>query len=236
MFQLQQYHIRNRLLAVLAQDDFVRLAPAFERVPLLLLETLFDSHRPLTHAYFVERGLISLVADTAEGRIEIGIIGREGMAGVPLVLGTDREAAMGIVQSPGEALRIPAEPLRAALDASPSLRGVLGRYIQSLVVQVGQTAYANAELTIEGRLARWILMAHDRLACDEMQLTHKVLAIMLGVRRPSVTMAAHTLEGAGMIRARRGHITVLDRERLEALAGDTYGLAEAEYERLIAEA
>lgn len=221
----QQSAVRNRLLAALAPDEFGRLAPALEPVPLPLHEVLIAPQEPITQAYFVEEGLVSLVADTREGRIEIGLTGREGFVGVPLALGAETTPHTAIVQAGGEALRITADALREALDASADLRRVLGRYVQSLIVQVGQTVYANADLTVEARLARWILMTHDRLDQDELPLTHEVLSKMLGVRRPTVTMATHTLEGAGMIRARRGRITVVDRVKLEDLAGAIYGAA-----------
>ena len=141
-----------------------------------------------------------------------------------------------MVQADLLALRLPAPLLQAALNDSPALRGLLGRYVQSMIVQVGQTVYANTDLTIEARLARWILMTQDRLRKDELILTHEFLAMMLGVRRPGITTATHVLEGLGMIRARRGRIVVVDRDKLEDLAGEAYGPAEAEYERLIAEA
>ena len=179
---------------------------------------------------------MSLVADTNEGRIEIGVVGCEGVVGTPLVLGTDRTPHVAMVQVEGEALRVSVDALRDALAASPHLRGVLGRYVQSLMVQVGQTVHAAADLTVECRLARWILMTHDRLGRDELPLTHEFLSIMLGVRRPGVTSAMHVLEGSGTIANRRGRITVRDREKLEEMAGDTYGVTEAEYERLLAQA
>ena len=236
MSQPHQSNVRNRLLAALSAGDFARLAPSLETVSLPLRETLIAPGRRITHAHFVEDGLISLIADTEEGRIEIGLVGREGMVGVPLVLGADRTPHIALVQAGLVALRIAAHPLQEALDGSPTLRGVLGRYVQGLIVQVGQTAYANTDFTIEARLARWILMTHDRLDGDELPLTHEFLSMMLGVRRPGVTTATHVLEGAGMIRALRGRIIVLDREKLEDLAGDAYGPAEAELERLLAEA
>jgi CRP-like cAMP-binding protein len=234
VFQLQQPQVRNRLLATLTAGDFARLRPALERVPLRLHETLIDPHQPIEHAYFVERGLCSHLADTQDGRIEIGLVGREGMVGTPLVLSTDRGPFTTFIQGEGEALRISAADLRAALDASPALRDLLGRYVQSFIVQIGGTTYANSDLTIEGRLARWLLMYQDRFEQDDLPITHEFLSLMLGVRRPGVTTATHVLEGAGMIRTQRGRITVLDREKLEDMAGDAYGAAEAEYERLIA--
>lgn len=227
MAQPPQSAVRNRLLAALAPEDFSRLAPRLEAVPLPLHEVLIAPRQPIAQAYFVEEGIVSLVADTREGRIEVGLTGREGFVGVPIALGAQTTPHTAIVQASGEALRIAAGALEDALDASASLRRVLGRYVQSLLVQVGQTVYANADLTVEARLARWILMTHDRLEQDELPLTHEVLSKMLGVRRPTVTTATHLLEGAGMIRARRGRITVVDREKLEDLAGAIYDTAEA---------
>ncbi|MCE4223860.1 Crp/Fnr family transcriptional regulator [Methylobacterium sp. C25] len=227
---------RNRLLSILDPEDFALLAPAFERVSLSLNEILLAAHTPIRHAYFIEEGLISIVADvsnTEGGRVEIGIVGYEGLVGLPLVLGADQSPHIGLVQAEGCALRIAAADLHMAMHKSASLRGVLGRFAQSLIVQVGQTVYANADLNIEARLARWILMTQDRLCRDELPLTHKFLSLMLGVRRPSVTMATQLLEGEGMIRARRGRITVLNREKLLDLVGDAYGVSEAEYERLL---
>ena len=236
MSQLQQSETRNRLLATLQSEDFARLRPSLERVPLRLRETVLDAHQPIKHAYFVEHGLCSILADAEDGRIEIGLIGREGMVGTPLVLGADRGSFDVLAQGEGHAMRISAADLCAALAASPALRRLLGRYMQSFMTQVGSTAYANAELTIEARLARWILMYQDRLGQDDLPITHEFLSLMLRARRPGVTEATHVLEGAGAIRAQRGQITVLDREKLEDMAGDSYGSAEAEYERLIAQA
>lgn len=234
--QPQQATTLNRLLKTLTPDDFASLAPHMEAVPGALRQILIAANQPITHAYFIEEGLTSLIVDTAEGRVEIGMIGCEGFVGLPLLLGTDRTPHIAMVQAEGRMLRIRADDLRAVLGVSSVLRDVLGRYGQSLIVQVGQTVYANADYTIEARLARWILMTQDRLCKDDLLFTHDFLSMMLGVRRPGVTTAVHILEGARMIQARRGHITVLDRDKLMDLAGDTYGPAEAEYERLFAEA
>ncbi|GJE62184.1 Crp/Fnr family transcriptional regulator [Methylobacterium trifolii] len=230
---LEHASVRNRLLATLSPDDFDRLQPGLMAIVLDMREMLISAQRAIEHVYFVETGVVSIIADQSDGRIEIGLIGPEGVVGTPILLGADRSPHSAMVQAEGTALRLPASALRAAMDASPSLREILGRYVQTMMVQIGQTAYANADLTIEGRLARWILMTQDRLEQDELPLTHEFLSIMLGVRRPGVTTAIHGLEGFGMIRARRGQITVLDREKLLDLAGDAYGSAEAEYRRLI---
>ena len=148
---------------------------------------LIQPLEPITHAHFIEEGIVSLVADSVEERIEIGVVGYEGLCGAPLVLGVDRTPHTALVQADLVSLRIPAAILQAALNESPSLRSLLGRYVQSLIVQVGHTVYANTDLTIEARLARWIMMTQDRLQKDELILTHEFLAMMLGVRRPGVT-------------------------------------------------
>ena len=154
---------------------------------------------------------MSVLADTTEGRIEVGIIGPEGRAGLPVVLGIDRSPHGYMVQAAGEALRITAQDLRTALRHSPSLQAGLLRYAHALMVQTAQTAYANAGFTIEARLARWILMTDDRLEREHLPVTHDFLSMMLGVRRPGVTIAVQNLESNRLIRAKRGHITVLDR-------------------------
>lgn len=235
MPRLQQSGLRNRLLGALTAEDFALLAPHLEAMPMTIREILVAADQPIAHALFVEEGIVSLIADTQGGRVEIGLIGYEGMVGVPLLLGTDRTPQVAVVQADGTALRIGAAELGTALATSPVLRGVLGRYVQSLIVQVGHTVYANAGSNIEARLARWILMTQDRLRQDELPLTHEFMAMMLGVRRPGVTTALHILEGAHHIQAKRGRITVLDRESLKVFAGDSYGPAEVEYERLLGE-
>ena len=156
------------------------------------------------------------------------------MAVPALVLGVDRIPHQIFLQVAGHGHRVPTEALSRALDASPTLRILFLRYAQTFLVQTAQTALANAGAPAEERLARWLLMYHDRQDGDDLSVTHEFLSLMLGVRRPTVTVAIHTLEGAGLIRARRGRIRVLVRERLEQAAGDAYGPAEAEYERLIA--
>ena len=227
--------VRNRLLAALSQDDFALLEPMLERVPLPLRLNLIEANQPIRHVYFPESGISSTVANTDEGRIEVGIIGREGMVGVPVVLGVDRTPHTFMVQGVGEALRISTKDFRAAIHNRPSIFRPLGLFIHTLMVQVSQTAYANVTFSVEARLARWILMTQDRVGGDELLLTHDFLAIMLGVRRPGVTGATHALEGMGSIRNKRGRIEVRNREQLLELAGDAYQVAEDEYERVMAQ-
>src|SRR3954453_13241071 len=214
MARLQQISTRNRLLFALNRDDFDLLQPDLEPVALDLRQWLIEAGEPIQQVTFPERGIVSVLADTSQGRIEVGLLGPEGMAGLPVVLGIERSPHGYMVQAAGEALRIPAPDLRAALRHSPSLQAGLLRYAHALIVQTAETAYANAGFTIEARLARWILMTDDRLAREELPLTHDFLSMMLGVRRPGVTIAVQNLESIRLIRAKRGSITVLDRTGL----------------------
>ncbi|MGI4765305.1 MAG: Crp/Fnr family transcriptional regulator, partial [Janthinobacterium lividum] len=226
--------VRNRLLSSLSQDDFALLEPKLKRVPLPLNLVVIEAHQPIQHVYFPESGIISTVADTEEGRIEIGVVGREGFVGVPVILGVDSTRHKSLVQGTGEALSIDVQDLRAAIQARPSIFRPLGLFIHTWMIQMGQTIYVNVTYNIEARLARWILLTQDRTESDDLQLTHEFMSSMLGVRRPGVTSAAHVLEGTGAIRNTRGRIQVCNREKLLELAGDAYQVSEDEYERVMA--
>ena len=225
---------QNRLLAALSDADGELLRPSLEPVELPLGTVLIEPDRVITHAVFAGSGLCSVIASAAESaRVEIGLFGRDGMAAPALVLGADRIPHQIFMQVGGRGHRIAADALRRATDSSATLRNLLLRYAQTFLVQTAQTALANAGAPAEERLARWLLMYHDRQDGDDLSVTHEFLSLMLGVRRPTVTVAIHTLEGAGLIRARRGRIRVLNRVQLQEAAGEAYGPAEAEYERLI---
>ena len=168
------------------------------------------------------------------GRVEIGLFGRDGFAGTALVLGSDRIQQQIFMQVGGHGHRIGADAFIRLTEASASLRALLLRYTHTFLVQTACTAHANASAPVQERLARWLLMYHDRQDGDELSITHDFLSMMLGVRRTTVTLTLQLLEGARLIQARRGRVIVLDREGLEGAAGDAYGPAEAEYERLIA--
>jgi CRP-like cAMP-binding protein len=229
--QLQQSSVRNKLLRALTPEDFKSLAPHLEPIRLDLRALLFEAGQVIPYVVFPERGNASFLANTEEGRFEVGVVGPEGVIGVPVVLGIDTSPHTAMVQGAGEGLSLAPEILRSALDGSPSLRSVLLRYVHVFLTQISETAHANAGFPIEARLARWVLMSHDRVGQDELPLTHEFLSMMLGTRRPGVTLAVQNLEGSRLIKATRGRIRVLDREGLQLLAGDAYGLAEAEYER-----
>ncbi|MGH1592244.1 Crp/Fnr family transcriptional regulator [Methylobacterium phyllosphaerae] len=234
MSQPQQYAIRNRLLKAMSPDDFALLQPHLEPVTTELKLTLIKRHEPVQQLYFPEAGFGSITTSGSGGQVEVGLIGREGLVGaIPILLGSDRMPHECFVQHAGEMLRIETIALWAALNQSAALNRLLLRYVQVQFVQTAQTAFANASYTLDVRLARWLLMCQDRIGGDDIQITHEFLSIMLGVRRPSTTLAVQALEGHQLIRARRGKITILDREALTAVADDSYGLPEAEYIRLI---
>jgi CRP-like cAMP-binding protein len=234
MAHVEQSAVRNRLLKAMTANDFARLQPYLELVDLQSGQILTMPNARTEHLYFMETGVASITSEGASGRVEIGIIGREGVVGAtPVLLGSDRVPYDHFIQMPGTGLRIDAEIVSAAVDESPSLRKLLLRYILTEIIQTRQTAFANASLEIEARLARWLLMCHDRGDGDELLLKHEFLSMMLGVRRAGVSLAMQQLEGAGRIRAKRGRVTVLDRKLLEEMADGGYGMPEAEYARLI---
>jgi CRP-like cAMP-binding protein len=231
----QQSALRNQLLARLAPEDFAPLQGLLEPVELELRRVLIEPNRPIEHVYFHEHGYTSITTDGHGNKIELGLIGREGLVGVPIALGVCTTPLEFFVQLAGDGLRMTSHALEAVIDERPSLHRVLLRYAQVMSVQTAGTAFANAEHTVETRLARWLLMCHDRVDGADIPITHEFMAMMLGVRRAGVTTAMHILEGSGLVQAKRGVITILDREKLEELADSAYGLPEAEYARQMAE-
>jgi CRP-like cAMP-binding protein len=234
MIQLKQSSMRNRLLQTLSPDDFALIAPDLEFVALPRSTVLIEPNEPIEHVYFLESGVSSVVSINSESRrVEVCISGSEGLIGPSVVLGVNRTPHQSFMQVEGSGYRIVSAHLARAIESSPSLRHLLLRYIHVVKIQIAATAMSNGDNVLGERLARWLLMCHDRVDGDELQLTHEFLSLMLAVRRAGVTDAIHLLEGTGIIKARRAHITILDRERLEETAGDSYGVPEAEYERLI---
>ncbi|MCB1885420.1 MAG: Crp/Fnr family transcriptional regulator [Geminicoccaceae bacterium] len=231
---IEQSAVQNGLLAALPPAAFTRLAPHLQPVELRLRQILNATDQPIEHAYFVESGLTSMIALLEEGgSVEVGIVGREGVVGLPLVLGDDRADKDAMVQLAGSALRLPAAVLCRAFDETDSLRDLLLRYMQAFHVQVSQTAACNGRHVLEERLARWLLMTHDRAGGDAFLITQEFLADMLGVRRAGVTVAAGILQRAGVIRYGHGRLAVLDRAGLEAASCECYGVARRRFERLL---
>ena len=225
---------RNRLLQAMSRADLARLQPHLKSVPLAMRQPIEEPDTSIGHVYFVDEGIISVVAvGPQERRIEVGLIGPEGMSGTPVLMGDHRSPNASFVQAIGSAQRITARELRKATAGSRTLHALLLRYAQAFLIQATQTAVANGRANLPERLARWILMAQDRLGRDRLPLTHLFLALMLGVRRAGVTDTLNLLEGEGLIQALRGEVVVLDRKGLERRASQSYGVPEAEYRRLI---
>lgn len=224
----------NQLLAQMSDTDFALLQPDLQHCNLTRSSIIARPNEAIYEICFPTSGLASQIAITQDDRrLEVGIFGRDGFCPTCNILGVDRAPHEIIIQIEGAGLTINAKILSAAMERSPSMRGLLLRYVQATIVQTGYTALSNGSGVIGERLARWLLMCHDRIDGDNLQLTHDFLGLMLGVRRSGVTDAIHLLEGVNIIRATRGNIHILDRERLEETAGDSYGVPEAEYRRLI---
>ncbi len=224
---------RNRLLRAMSAPDRESLRAALEPVTLELRMVLEAPGQAISQVYFVESGMVSIVANSPpDRRIEVGLAGHEGMTGVPVILGDDRSSRESMVQGAGTALRLPADTLRQLMAARPTLQRVLLRYAHAFMEQTSQTALSNGRAILEERLARWLLMAQDRIGRNGLTVTHEFLAVMLGMRRPGVTVALHLLEGRGLIRSQRGHIEIVNRPGLVELADGSYGSSEAAYERL----
>jgi CRP-like cAMP-binding protein len=225
---------RNRLLAMMSSAVLDRLAPHIEAIELDVRQILEAPGEVISHAYFVEGGLVSVVGTAPQGhRIEIGMVGYEGMSGVGIALGDDRSPNETMVQSGGSALRISTRSLREAMAASPSLTSILLRYAHVFMIQSGQTALANGRGRLDERLARWLLMWDDRIRPEPITVTHESLALLLGVRRPGITETVNDLERRGSIRSSRGKVLLLNREGLKLAANGFYGVPEAEYDRAL---
>ncbi|MFT8246621.1 Crp/Fnr family transcriptional regulator [Roseomonas sp. BN140053] len=216
----------NHLLAALPPADLARLWPQLEAVPLSLRQVLSAPGEPITSVYFPETGYVSLLAYLKEGdAIEVGVVGREGIVGLPVLLGDNSDECEAMVQNPGTALRMSAAAFRAELDRTPAFRDLMLRAALFQHRHVVRTAACNGRHHTEQRLARWLLIAHDRAEGDDFAMTHEFLAIMLGVRRAGITVAAGQFQAAGLIRYTRGRIEVTDRLGLEATACECYGVA-----------
>jgi CRP-like cAMP-binding protein len=236
MSSILQSSTPNLLLRAMSPEDYALIEPHLERAVLPLRTTLVEADTPVERVHFMEQGVTSVTTDQEGGDVvEYGLIGHDGMTGMTVMLGAVQTPHRSFIQV-GEArsVHLSTAALLNACERSSSLRTLLLRYVHTLVVQTAATASANAHYELPERLARWLLMCHDRVIGDRLQLTHEFMAQMLAVRRSGVTVTLHTLEGTGAIRSTRGLVTVLDRARLAEIAGESYGTAEREYNRLIA--
>jgi CRP-like cAMP-binding protein len=227
----------NHLLAALPQRVKDRIIPQLRLVDLPLGKSIYESGQDVNYVYFPIDCIVSLICVTLDGHsAEISVVGREGIVGISVFLGGASTTSQAIVQSAGSAYRMPASELRREFDNDAVLRMLMLAYTQSLMVQVSQTAMCNRYHTIEQQLCRWLLLSMDRLLSNKLAMTQELIANMLGVRREGVTEAAGKLQERGVIRYRRGHITVIDRPKLEALCCECYDMTRKENDRLMTSA
>ncbi|MDX6272248.1 MAG: hypothetical protein QOD28_3471 [Acidobacteriota bacterium] len=224
----------NQILNQLSPEEYERLSPHLEPVTLSHGDVLYYPQEPVSHVYFPNSGTVSVVATFANGGgVEVGMVGNEGVFGVNVVLGSVTTPHEAMVQLPGDGVRASSDVLRREFKQGGQLHDLLLRYTQAFIVQIAQNAACNKAHPIDGRLARWLLMTSDRATGRGLELTHDFMAVMLGTRRAGVTEAAGKLQDMGLIRYRRGHITVLDRRGLEAATCECYPIVKTEFDRLL---
>ena len=235
MLPIQQGAVRNQLLQSLSAVEFALLQADLEHGSHEQGAVMEAPGETITHVYFPEPGMVSVVASTPSGtQLEAGIIGPEGMTGLAVLNGVDRSPHATFVQIPCRAFRIEITAFNNAIRTSRPLHDRFLLYAQAFSVQLAYTVLCNGQFTIDQRLARWVLMSHDRADREDLPLTHEFLSLMLGVRRAGVTTALRSLEGTSAIKARYGGLTIRDRNMLLDRAGDGYGATEGEYARIMA--
>jgi CRP-like cAMP-binding protein len=223
----------NRLLAALLPEDFVRLQPDLEFVPLPLGWAVYESGDTQGYVYFPTNAIVSLLYVLADGAsTELGVVGNDGVVGIALFMGGDSTPNRAVVQSAGEGFRLKSSVLKAEFERGGELQHLLLRYTQALITQMTQTAVCNRHHSVDQQLCRWLLLSLDRLPSNELRMTQELIANMLGVRREGVTEAAGHLQAAGLIHYGRGRITVLDRPKLEARVCECYAAVKRETDRL----
>ncbi|MBY3088372.1 Crp/Fnr family transcriptional regulator [Rhizobium laguerreae] len=233
MSDFSQSNVQNLLLGALAPEAFDLLRGMMQVVELPVKFELIAPDVPSETAYFLESGLGSVVASNSDDEaVEVGHIGYEGMAGAHVFLKVDQTPNRTFMQVQGHGISVPVSALHSMAQQVPSANHLLLRYVHCCELQLAHSALANARYNLTERLARWLLMCHDRLRNDDLPLTHEFLSLMLGVRRAGVTNEIHILEGVHAIKATRGNIRILDRRKLEHMAGGSYGMPEREYEQL----
>ncbi len=228
--------IANKILLSLPRKESSQVLPKLEFVRLKLHQVLHEAGETIKSGYFVNAGLMSILAVQPDGKtVEVGLIGSEGFAGLPLLVGYNHSPTRVITQGDGTAYRCDAETLKQLMQQCPELKQQLHRFAHQLAMQTTQIAACNRLHDVVERLARWILMSQDRIRLDKLPLTQEFLAHMLGTRRSSVTVAAGALQKAGMISYTRGSVTILNRQKLEAAACDCYGIVQQQLKNWEAE-
>jgi CRP-like cAMP-binding protein len=226
----------NRLLAALPAPEYERIALRLERVSLAIKQVLYEQGAPITRVYFPESGVVSLVIEMNDQlSAEVGLIGREGMVGTPAFLGAERSPTRAFCQLKGDVLAMEADVLLHEARQNGRLDSLLRRYTQALFGQISQSTACNHLHPIEERLARWLLMCHDRMDSDSIALTQEFVAQMLGVRRPTVTVVVGLLQQAGLIETSRGVIRIVDRKGLEQASCECYAVVRRQFEQLLSD-
>jgi CRP-like cAMP-binding protein len=224
----------NRLLAALPEENYQALLPLLEPVPLPLGMALYESGGAQSYVYFPTSSIVSLLYVLEDGSsAEIAVTGCEGLVGIALFMGGETTPSRAVVQSAGHGYRIKAAALKKEFEAAGALQLLLLRFTQALITQMTQTAVCNRHHAVDQQLCRWLLLSLDRLPANELVMTQDLIANMLGVRREGVTEAAGKLQNEGIIRYSRGHITVVDRPKLEARVCECYAVVKKEYDRLL---
>jgi len=225
---------QNHLLGALDESEREHLFSHLELVPMRLGDVIYESGSPLEHVYFPTDCIISLLYVMEDGAsAEIAIVGCEGMVGVALFMGGESTPSRAVVQSAGHAYRLSGKLVKEEFVRAGAMQYLLLRYTQALLTQMAQTAVCNRHHSVDQQLCRWLLLSLDRLASNDLTMTQELIANMLGVRREGVTEAAGKLQAAGLIRYSRGHISVLDRPRLEARVCECYAVVKKEFDRLL---
>jgi CRP-like cAMP-binding protein len=225
---------QNRLLAALPPAESARWLSQLEVVEMPLGKVLYESGGTMTHVYFPTTSIVSLLYVMEDGAsTEIAVVGHEGIVGISLFMGGASTPSRAVVQSAGQGLRLNAKLLMEEFNRSGPVLHLLLRYTQALLTQMAQTAVCNRHHSLDQQLCRWLLLSLDRLNANALVMTQELIANMLGVRREGVTQAAGRLQEAGLIQYRRGHIAVLDREKLERRVCECYGVVKKEYDRLL---
>lgn len=226
--------VRNRMLAALDPAEFSLLGPHLRHVSLKKHQVLQDINRQVDRVTFVERGAVSIMSRTRkDGAVEVGVVGRFGCVGIPVLLGTGRSPYRAVVRIAGDAFTVGAGELNALRPRLPGFQRVANQYIQARLVQHTQVSLCNVRHTINERLCRWLLLIRDRLGDDEIPVTHELLSQALGVRRAGVTESVAHLESRGAIRGARGRIRIVDVEALENCACECYRIIKDEYDRML---
>lgn len=225
---------RNQILAALPEQEYERLLPKLKKVWMEFHRPLFEPGQRIEHVYFPNTAVVSLLNVMENGETaEVGIVGYEGIVGLPVFLNTDSVSSLAMTQAEGEGMRMKTADFREEANRHGPLHRLLQRYTQALLTQVSQTAACNRFHSVEERFCRWILMTHDRVRQDTFPMTQEFVSEMLGVRRPTVSVVAGMLQKAGLIRYSRGKMTILDRQGLEAGTCECYQLVRNEFDRLI---